>query len=244
MTQPSACHGRASGYNRRPMANARMQIAAVLLSLAMPLGAMQALVTDGAKPVVAPGDPAVTAAVEKGLAWLAAQQNARGFWHGLVGRKGRGDYSPLRSLEEQKLSGSGHLGVTALCGMAFLAGGHLPGRGRYGQNVRNAIDAVLSCIEENGVITIAGSRMYSHAFATLFLAEVDGMFRDPRIREGLERATRIIVDCQNEHGGWRYAAFARDSDLSVTVCQLQALRAARNIGIGVPKSTVDAPSST
>ena len=32
----------------------------------------------------------------------------------------------------------------------------------------------------------------------------------------------------------------RDADLSVTICQINALRAARNAGLFVPKETVDA----
>lgn len=178
-------------------------------------------------------------AVGRGLAWLAEQQNKRGFWTGLIGHKRMDYYRPLRPIQEQLTAGTGHMGVTALCGLAFLAGGHLPGRGRYGENVRKAVEAVLSCVQENGLITVAGSRMYSHAFATLFLAQVYGMSRDPRIKRSLERATHIIVDCQNEHGAWRYNPFSREADLSVTVCQVQALRAARNIGIQVPKSTID-----
>ena len=167
----------------------------------------------------------VDAAVDKGLVWLAAAQNDRGFWSGMVGDKTRNSYVPLRSLEEQRRAGTGHLGVTALCGMAFLAGGHLPKRGKYGDNVQRAVEAVLSCVQENGIVSVAGSRMYSHAFATLFLAEVHGMSRDKRIKAGLEKAIHIIVDCQNQEGGWRYNAFSRDSDISITVCQLQALRA-------------------
>ncbi|HEX5051517.1 MAG TPA: prenyltransferase/squalene oxidase repeat-containing protein [Planctomycetota bacterium] len=193
-----------------------------------------------AVPAIRQPDAEVEAAVERGLAWLARQQNEHGFWHGVVGvRGGRDSYTPIASLELQIAAGSGHLGVTALSGMAFLAGGHLPGRGAYGVNVHAAMEAVLSCVQENGVISASGTRMYSHAFATLFLAELYGNVVDARLKTGLERATHIIVDCQNEHGGWRYNAFARDSDLSVTVCQLQALRAARNIGIHIPKSTID-----
>ncbi|HLQ36487.1 MAG TPA: prenyltransferase, partial [Planctomycetota bacterium] len=45
--------------------------------------------------------------------------------------------------------------------------------------------------------------------------------------------------CQNQYGGWRYNPFDRELDLSVTVCQVQALRAARNIGIKVPSETID-----
>src|SRR5262249_19777009 len=40
-------------------------------------------------------------------------------------------------------------------------------------------------------------------------------------------------------GGWRYTPQSRDADISVTICQIMALRAARNAGIAVPKSTVD-----
>lgn len=192
------------------------------------------------RPVSVERDSAVDAAVERGLAWLASRQNDKGFWHGLVGsRGGRSSYFPIASLELQVAAGSGHIGVTALCGMAFLAGGHLPARGHYGDTVQLAMNATLDSVQENGVITASGTRMYSHAFGTLFLAECYGMASSPRLKTGLEKATAIIVDCQNAQGGWRYNAFSRDSDLSVTVCQLQALRAARNIGIGVPRQTVD-----
>lgn len=115
----------------------------------------------------------------------------------------------------------------------------MPDRGKYGRNVDLAVDAVLESIQENGIITEAGTLMYSHAFATLFLAEVYGTTPDKRIRSGLQRAVQIIVDCQNAEGAWRYTPFTPSSDLSVTVCQLQALRAARNIGIQVPKKTID-----
>ena len=183
-------------------------------------------------------DQDVDDAVARGLAWLDGQQNKNGFWHGVVGSRGRG-YTPIASYELQVQTGSGHLGVTALCGMAFLAGGNLPGRGQYGANVRHAANAVLSCVQENGMLTTSGSRMYSHAFASLFLAEVYGNAASSELKSGLERCTHIIVDTQNAHGGWRYNAFSRDADLSVTVCQLQALRAAHNIGINIPKSTID-----
>ena len=35
---------------------------------------------------------------------------------------------------------------------------------------------------------------------------------------------------QNDEGGWRYEPYARESDMSIVVCQVIALRAARNIG--------------
>ena len=68
--------------------------------------------------------------------------------------------------------------------------------------------------------------------------EQDEPTHDLPIEDPCEQSGSII-ECQNQHGGWRYNVFTRDSDLSVTVCQLQALRAARNIGIRVPKTTID-----
>jgi hypothetical protein len=59
------------------------------------------------------------------------------------------------------------------------------------------------------------------------------------VRRKLQKAVDFIVDTQNEDGGWRYVPFAPESDMSIVVCQVLALRAARNIGIRVPKSTVD-----
>ncbi|MFI5459457.1 MAG: prenyltransferase, partial [Isosphaerales bacterium] len=47
-------------------------------------------------------------------------------------------------------------------------------------------------------------------------------------------------DSQNIEGGWRYQPVKKDADLSVTICQINALRAARNAGLFVPKETVDA----
>ncbi len=82
--------------------------------------------------------------------------------------------------------------------------------------------------------------MYAHGFGALFLAEAYGMTRRPEIREKLEKAVRLIIDTQNGEGGWRYQPVRADADLSVTICQINALRAARNAGIFVPKETVEA----
>ncbi len=55
----------------------------------------------------------------------------------------------------------------------------------------------------------------------------------------VRKAVALIVQTQNEEGGWRYFPVPKDADLSVTACQLMALRAARNTGISVPKETID-----
>ena len=81
--------------------------------------------------------------------------------------------------------------------------------------------------------------MYGHGFATLFLAECYGMSPRPELREKLDKAVKLIVNTQNKEGGWRYQPQREDADISVTVCQVMALRAARNAGLYVPKETID-----
>ena len=171
------------------------------------------------------------AAVERGLEWLAAHQNADGSWTAKIGFKLNSEY--------RETSEGGHVGVTALAGTAFLAGGHAPERGEHSETLTKALDYVLSGVQEDGYITLNGSRMYSHAFATLFLAEVCGMTHRADVRTKLQKAVDFIVETQNQEGGWRYVPFSPESDMSIVVCQAMALRAARNIGIRVPRSTID-----
>lgn len=171
-------------------------------------------------------------AVDRGLAWLADHQSEDGGWVAKIGFKLNNDF---RYTADDK----GHLGVTSLACMAFLAGGHLPGRGKYGPNVDRGLQFVLSKVQDDGYITYGGTRMYDHAFATLFLAEVYGMTRREDVKKKLQKAVDFIVKSQNQDGGWRYEPYSTESDMSIVVCQVVALRAARNIGIRVPKSTVE-----
>lgn len=167
--------------------------------------------------------PEVLAAVDRGLAYLADVQNADGSF----GRTG---------------GYASHAGISGLAGLAFLAQGNTPGRGKYGENVTNVLDFLLSHTGRSGFISGGNTShgpMYGHGFATLFLAEVYGMSPRPDIREKLSRAIDLIVRTQNDEGGWRYQPIKYDADLSVTICQIMALRAARNNGIAVPKSTID-----
>jgi hypothetical protein len=176
-------------------------------------------------------DAEVRAAVDQGLAWLASRQTPDGSWINRVGYK---LYEEYYGEENESVD------VTALACMAFVAAGNVPGRGKYGRNVARGVQWLLSKVRpEDGYITHGGSRMYSHAFATLFLAEIYGMTRQADIKPHLKRAVNLIVQSQNREGGWRYQPIPVDADMSVTVSTLQALRAARNVGISVPAETIE-----
>ena len=124
--------------------------------------------------------------VERGLTYLAESQSEDGSFN--AHRYGQ------------------HVGVTALACMAFMADGHLPGRGRYGDGVQRGLEFILNNAHETGLIAADTSHgpMYGHGFATLFLGEVYGMTGDRRVREALIKAVNLIVTTQNAEGGWRY----------------------------------------
>jgi hypothetical protein len=167
--------------------------------------------------------PATAAAIERGLAFLAKQQQSDGAF-GLGGQ-------------------ARNVAICGLSGIAMLSSGSAPGRGAYGKNLDRCIDFILANTQESGFITTQGvgqhGPMYGHGFATLFLAESYGMTPRADLREKLKSAVNLIVSTQNQEGGWRYQPIRSDADLSVTIAQVMALRAARNAGIHVPKETVD-----
>ncbi len=127
--------------------------------------------------------------------------------------------------------------------MAFMSSGSTPGRGPHGKNVDRAIDYLLAHTEESGFINVPNASshgpMYGHGFATLFLSECYGMTQRTDIREKLTKAVQLIINTQNDEGGWRYQPVRRDADISVTICEVMALCAARNSGLYVPRETID-----
>jgi len=197
-----------------------------VLSLGGPISAAQP--ADPAKPGVEQqaGElitPAADQAIRRGLAFLVQRQHEDGSF-------GAGAYR-------------GNVAVTALAGLAFLSSGSTPGRGPYGAELDRIVDYLLDHCQESGFIIAPEAAsygpMYGHGFATLFLAETYGMSRRPELREKLARAVRLIVNTQNDEGGWRYRPERADADISVTICQVMALRAARNAGLYVPNETID-----
>jgi prenyltransferase beta subunit len=100
---------------------------------------------------------------------------------------------------------------------------------------------VLAASQESGLIAADNSHgpMYGHGFATLFLGEVYGMNGDDDVKEKLQKAVRLIQKTQNREGGWRYQPVPYDADISVTITEIMALRAARDAGIKVEKEVVD-----
>jgi hypothetical protein len=177
--------------------------------------------------------------VDKGLAWLVKQQTKGGANDGMWGANG--NQYPVT--------------MTALGGLAMLMDGSTIRDGKYADNIRRSADWLMrrsmkgggrdGLIGEVDNPTEATRYMYGHGFATLFLACVYGDEENEERREKLKdiltRAVKYIGNAQSTQGGWYYtsAKDGHDQDEgSVTITQMQALRAARNAGIPVPKLIV------
>lgn len=170
--------------------------------------------------------------IERGLQWLAKAQSRDGHW-----AANGGNYP---------------VAMTALAGLALLCEGSTPTQGRFSKNIEDAVEWLLSRVRPNGLIANIQNveeqqrYMYGHGYAITFLSQVFGEESDPRRREqlrrALERAVEFTARAQTRLGGWGYVSAADNQDFdegSVTVTQLQALRAARDAGIPVPKQTID-----
>ena len=183
---------------------------------------------------------AIDHAVERGIAFLMTRQDPK---TGAINNDGFGD----------RLAATN----SALAILAFASVGHTPRDPTpQGRVMARALAFVLH--EDNQIATgpNAGfmgakdqARMYGHGIITLMLAEMLGMgedeAQDRAIRDRLAKAIDLIVRTQLVPksnpayiGGWRYEPSSNDSDLSVTVWQVMALRAAHNDGMTVPVETV------
>ena len=121
--------------------------------------------------------------VDRGLAWLASQQARDGSF-------------PTHE--------TGQPAVTSLCVMAFLSRGHLPGFGPYGEQLNRAIDYVLSCQKEDGLLChlapepsfvyMGGSQTatYNHAISGLMLGEAYGHVTGARARKVKKAITEAL----------------------------------------------------
>lgn len=182
-------------------------------------------------------DRKTVAAIDKGLNYLVKTQRRDGSW---LNSGGYGIYPCVMS---------------SLSGTALIAGGSSPESGPHAKSVSKAMNFILRVAEshKDGLIAGFGSEgrsMYGHGFSMLFLAQCYGNELHPkteaRLKKVLDRAVALTAKSQSDlgearkhAGGWIYTPTGRSDEGSVTVTQLQALRACRNVGIKVPKSTID-----
>ena len=143
--------------------------------------------------------------------------------------------------------------MTALAIMALASTGNTPSTpSELGEVARKAMAFVLrdDRQDKDGYFgNKDGSRMYGHGIITLMLTEMLGMGADEEQNRQIEargqRAIDLILSAQKQTkpsqyvGAWRYTPNSNDSDLSVSVWQLMALRSAKNDGLKVPAEAIE-----
>jgi hypothetical protein len=182
--------------------------------------------------------PAVKQAVDKAVKWLISKQRAQGCFL----ENDRNDAVPQHS---------GAMTSMAIMGLSSV--GHMPTDPTpEGRAVAKALRFMTDNIvpnEEGYLGQSDRSRMYGHGIMTLMYAEMVGQTQDEemdrKLRTRVERAVELIMRSQDvikseaNRGGWRYEPGSSDSDISVSVWQVMALRAANNAGVKVPKGAID-----
>ena len=147
---------------------------------------------------------------------------------------------------------SAPVGVTSLVALAFMAGGSSTNRGPHQAALTQVIDFLLdhSAGDDEphpGFITSRGdvnSRTHGHGLALLALTQAyslsPGSQRGKRMAAAIRRGVKCIEKAQSPRGGWYYTPEPMDlHEGSVTVCLLQALRGARNIGFQVDGAVIE-----
>ena len=179
-----------------------------------------------------PLPPQTEDSVERGLVFLARQQQRDGSWS-------------LQGLDDPPATLVADIAATGLALLAFQVAGYNHREHRYAPNVASGIEFLLKNQKPNGDLYVPASDevsnqsvwLYSHSIAALALCEAYGMTQDPRLREPVQKALDFIVQSQHkERGGWRYSP-NYGSDMSVTGWMMMALKSGELANLEVPEST-------
>jgi len=185
---------------------------------------------------LAPAPANVREVVDRGLAWLAAHQDPKGYWDadGWMIHDGLGVEA-----------GAGYVlydpGVTGLATLAFLSNAQTHKSGDYKNTVKSAMRYLKQIQDPEGCF---GPRTYArftynHAICALAMIEGYALTESPLFKQSAQSAVDFIHKAQNPYMGWRYGVRPKDNDTSVTGWMVAALFAARRAGLRVDDSAFE-----
>ena len=179
-------------------------------------------------------------AVERGLRWLAENQEDDGSWSSR--KSGGGQEDRIFGHDRKNAGAQADCGITGLAMLSFLAAGQSHLEGQYHKQVQQGLEYLVRQQSPNG--DLAGSaklfaRMYCHSMSLLALSEALAMTGDERLKSAVQRGVNFSVSAQNRvDGGWRYQP-GDTGDMSQFGWQVLALRSAKLGGAVVPQSTFE-----
>jgi hypothetical protein len=178
--------------------------------------------------------------VMQALLWLKRVQQADGHWQ-LHEKRGKADSDP-------RYPDAGTIktdtGATALALLCYLGAGQTHQSGSHSREIAKAVDWLLKRQQPEGLIYErefdGPAPFYSHAQATIALAELLAMTGDEALRAPVAKALEYIRLAQNPTtGGWKYRPGQPGGDLSVMGWQLMALQTGRAAGLATPSDVFD-----
>lgn len=177
------------------------------------------------------GTPQSEQAVEAGLRWIVAHQN-----------RYDGSWSFQQSCQQCRHDGRSQSdnAATGLSLMALLGAGYTHKQGPYQQSVQMGLDALLRYQSKRKsefggpFVDVSAAGMYTHAIATIAVADACAMTGDRSLEPSLKLAHQYILNAQHRGGGWRYRPNSR-GDMLVTGWQVLALKSLQRCGIDTPK---------
>lgn len=194
------------------------------------------------------GTDASQRAVEASLKWFASIQTPEGYWDGVPYGAGLVKFDE-NGIDRMNAGRDAQVGLTALVVLTFLGNNQTHENGDYTDQVKLALEWLISQQREDGYFGAKASRyaaIYCHGMATYAIAEAYAMAADkarfPELRTALEKAVQYTLKVQNESdGGWRYVpGQPNGGDMSIFGWQLMSLKSAEMGGLKIPDDARDA----
>ena len=167
------------------------------------------------------GNPLAEEAVEKGLEWLKATQNADGSW-----------------------TGTNQAAMTGFAVLAYLGRCETPLSEKYGESCLRGITWLVNLgMKTEGKLStnLADKHWpYEHSIATYAINEATTFCKQlginvPNLPEVSQKSTEFILANQHERsGGWDYSydtTGGRGGDTSIAAWHIQAMKAASHTGL-------------
>ena len=200
------------------------------------------------------GSEGTESAVLAALEWLYRHQDADGGWKAAgfnapTVRERRGlsaNRNPKRYPSDLGWR-ENDIGVTALAILAFTGYGHTHMSGQHPHFIECLKKAARYMLKQQTLDTGDPARagryghgdseqwIYSHAIATMAMAELLLMSNDFKLKKSVREATRLCLRAQNDGRGWRYGIKPGDNDTSVTGWMVLALKTAKQCRLGLPR---------
>jgi len=169
------------------------------------------------------GSKVTESAVDKGLEWLARNQEADGHWDG------------------QKHGGKGggveiDAAMTGYALLAFLGAGHTEKVGKYRDVVRKG---VAWLIKEQGQHGRWGANNYAHGIASMAIAESAAMSKIAETKKAAQKAIEGVEYGQikganeSDRQAWDYGPGGKTNDSSVMAWNVMALKSGKVGGLVV-----------